>query len=87
MARGLSPLQTEIMTVLRQWPSAGQATPGWIGNWARPGDIIERLALPPTNVVRASVSRALRRLCERRLVVRASGEICSVGKSYRYLRF
>jgi DNA-binding MarR family transcriptional regulator len=79
MARGLSPLQTEILTMAEARAIGRTGDAGRIGNWARPGDIIERLALPPTNVTRPSVSRALRRLCERDLVVRASGQVCRSG--------
>jgi len=88
MGKGLSPLQKNILEVLAHWPSYEQATaarPGQLGGWARPGDIIARLNLPKTNVTRASLSRALARLHERGLVARASAELASIGKSFRYL--
>ena len=89
MGKGLSPQQKNILEVLSQWPSYEQATattPGQVGEWARPGDIIAGLNLPKTSVTRASLSRALARLHERGLVARASGKLASVGKSFRYLK-
>jgi predicted transcriptional regulator len=74
MGRGLSPLQKDILSVLT-------AKHGW----TLPRDIIARLELPATNATRASVSRALHRLCERGLVVRAfAGRVCQ-GHSYLYM--
>ena len=86
MGKGLSPLQRDILAVLHEWPSWAEARPHYIGDWARPVQIISRLGLPVTMATRVAVSRALLRLCQRELVVRASGEILSVGKGYRYAR-
>ena len=88
MGRGLSSLQTHILAVLDQWPSFEQATAATSDqfDWAFPRDIIEGLGLPKNSVTRASVSRALVRLCDRGHVVRVSDEVANVGRSYRYLK-
>ena len=86
MGRGISELQTRVLNVLDGWPSAEQAATMEAGNWAKPGELIERLDLPKTNGTRAVLSRALRRLLQRGLVARrADGKIAAVCK-YRYLK-
>ena len=86
MGQGLSPLQRQILAVLERWPTFEQATPGYLGDWALPRDIIEGLGLPKNNATRASLSKALLRLHDRGLVARSSGQVAKVGKSFWYVR-
>ena len=89
MGKGLSPLQKDILAALDRWPlyeQAMTATPGQLDDWAFPRDIIEHLGLPKSGVISVSVSRALSRLCDRGLVARESGNVASVGRSFRYLK-
>jgi hypothetical protein len=90
MGKGLSPLQTEILAVLEQWPSLEKqrAVGGSydLSTWARPRDIIRALGRPSTPTTRTSVSRALARLCDRGVVTAASGQLAIAGKGFRYVR-
>ena len=86
MLKGLSLLQRQILNVLAAIPARARARDGeqYIGDWATPTSIMNALGRKPTNANRAAISRALARLCERGLVVKGCGNICSTGKSGRY---
>jgi hypothetical protein len=86
MGKGLSGLQRDILAVLEEWPSFEDTPPGDLRAWAMPKQILSRLRRPPTTTNRVALSKALARLHERGLVARASGEVASVGKSFRYVR-
>jgi hypothetical protein len=86
VGKGLSPLQKDILAGLAEIPALEESPPGDLSAWARPGQIIGRLKRPSTASNRAAVSKALLRLYERGLVARASGEVASVGMSFRYVR-
>lgn len=89
MGKGPSPLQNDILALLAVWPAYvhdATATQLHIGDWARPRDIITGLGRPESAVTSASVSRALARLSERGLVMRAAGQPASVGRAFRYAR-
>ena len=77
----LSPLQKEILAALNDFAFADEHVPMWV----KPRDILDRLKGPATPSQRAAVSRALLRLHERDLLVRAAVEGPS-GKSFRYAR-
>jgi predicted transcriptional regulator len=74
MGRGLSPLQHEILAVLKARR----------GGWARPKDVIDALGREPTSSNRTVVSKALDRLEVRGLVEVGHGAIRNVGNSYLY---
>jgi len=73
MARGLSPLQHEIIAVL-------DARRGW----SRPNEILAGLGRNPTPSNRAALSRALKRLWARNLIELRQPETYNVGKSNLY---
>ena len=72
----LSKLQRGILSVL---PDADAHA---IGS----GEILRRLDAPVNACTRASVSRALRRLAERGLVLVLVTELCRPGRGYLYRR-
>ena len=86
MRKGLSLLQRNILDALAVIPA--RVRDGidcqYIGDWATPKNIMDALGRKPTNSNRAAISRALARLCERRLVAKAQGQISGTGKSGRY---
>ncbi|MCG2673093.1 hypothetical protein XI06_12990 [Bradyrhizobium sp. CCBAU 11434] len=79
-------LQDKIMEVLANFPSYEQTTVGDLSGWAMPGDIRKQLGRENTAATRVALSKALKRLHERGLVARASGEIAAVGQAFRYVR-
>lgn len=91
MAKGLSPLQKNILAVLEEFPAYEEAkvrinSHNWIEEWARPRDIMKRLCLPPTASNRAAVSKSLARLWDRGRIVGVSTCCCMQGHGWRYLR-
>ena len=76
MGKGLSPLQRDILAALEAQP------PGWVPA----KEIFEALDLERTPSNRAAVSKALRRLCDRKLIEWGQGEVMSPGKGYLYRR-
>jgi hypothetical protein len=75
VGRGLSPLQHEILVALNKFPSYEEleAKARRTGHfnlklWARPSQILRLLGREPDPNNRASLSRALTRLCQRGLV-------------------
>jgi hypothetical protein len=75
MGRGLGNLQRDILATV-----AASARP------LSTGDIRRALALPATPASRASLSRALRRLVERRELVALQPEVARSGRGYLYAR-
>ena len=73
MGRGLSDLQREIL-----------ATVEASSNPLTAGDIRDAMGLPSTPASRASLSRSLRRLVERKELVALVAEVCLTGNGYRY---
>jgi hypothetical protein len=86
MGKGLSPLQKDILALLEEIPAFEEQPNGIISGWATPRQMLAALDRPPTPSNRAALSKALLRLYERGLVARASSELASVGKSFRYVR-
>jgi hypothetical protein len=87
MGSGLSSLQRQILDVLASFPSYEEvARSHTVSGWARPGDILAALRGPPTPSNRSSLSKALKRLYERGLIARASGELAMRGKAFCYVR-
>jgi hypothetical protein len=90
MDKGLSPLQIEILKVLEKWPSLEDQPVNDgkynLRNWARLLDIIRELDRPNTASTRATISKALARLCERGDVYAGHGQIVGPGKGFHYVR-
>lgn len=86
MGKGLSKLQCAILDVLRGFPSLAERRGDYIGDWARPRDILVALKRPPTSSNRVAISKALARLHQRGLVAVAAPELCTQGRGYRYCR-
>jgi predicted transcriptional regulator len=83
MARGL---QDQILEALASFPSYEQLVGADLSEWAMPGDIRKKLGRENTAATRVALSKALKRLHERGLVARASGEVAAVGQAFRYAR-
>lgn len=82
MGKGLSSLQRDILVALALFPAFedGRCV------WAMPGEILDTLDRRATPANQVALSKALKRLHERGLVARASGEFADVGKAFRYSR-
>lgn len=73
MGRGLSDLQRRIRVVVHKAVAPVAA-----------GEILDARALPKTPAARASMSRALRRLVERRAIDALGTEVARTGRGYLY---
>jgi hypothetical protein len=88
MGKGLSPLQVQVLEVLSGFPTVKRtASHVVLTNYARPVDILRALHRPLTPASRVSMSKALRRLCERDEIARLQSQLANVGNGYRYARW
>jgi hypothetical protein len=88
MGKGLSPLQEDVLAVLKEFPALEEfpATGAIsLATWARPRDILAALGREPTSSNRTAISKSLNRLCERGLVAAARGQLYT-GKGLKYVR-
>jgi hypothetical protein len=87
MGKGLSELQTDLLTVLEKWPSFEETNPGSVDAWAKPRDIIVALHRPLTPANRHAINKALARLHARGAVARTlDGWAIGGHKSFRYVK-
>lgn len=88
MSRGLSRLQCAILDVLKAVKPSPCTPDQWgaeyIGHLPTSGQILEALGRDRTNANYAAVSKALRRLEERRLIVSHRSQLWLRGKALRY---
>lgn len=83
MGRGLSHLQQAILETL---PSGKGFQGGYVGWLPTTGDILTALGKGRTNANYAAVSKALRRLEERGMVVSFTATLAIRGNGFRYAR-
>ena len=84
MAQSLSPLQKDILAALEEFPALEEVMhTGDLLQWARPSQIMQRLALQPTPSNRVALSKALHRLYVRGRVAKMNGRFGSRGKCFR----